>query len=569
MSGLSLRAQVSSLLLLFAILFAGFITLVWQSTAERVEASVYSHVLETKELVADVMPPPLFAVEAWLVAHQAILADEAALPPLERRWAAIEAALETRQRHWVDHLAPGALRTALQDESLPPARDLFRSGREDFFPLVRAGRRADAEAVLAGVMTRHFETHQRAVERAVSYAAELETAQRSEAARDVRRLKWTLLGVGLVGLLLALAFGLRIASHVSSRLEGLVRALDTAASGDLRRRQADRAHDEVSRVHEALRTTLAGMASAIESVQRVSRQVQEESTSLAETSSALQSGVSTQAASSAQTSASLEELTANAQQTADIAQRANALAETSRQGVDSTSAVMQSAQAAMRALARTSTEVRDIIGTVDEMAFQTNLLALNAAVEAARAGEAGRGFAVVAHEVRALAQRSADASRRIRTLIQGSVEQVASSSKLVDECSVSLTSAGQAVGEVSGLMHRLATAAKEQSSGVEEINRASIQRDSIAQTTAARATALTEAAERLSGSATHLTELAQRFRTADETPFEPALASLESSSAARTAALSPVHGSGTDGARGAGDGQHAGHRPAHRAHPRA
>jgi methyl-accepting chemotaxis protein len=109
---------------------------------------------------------------------------------------------------------------------------------------------------------------------------------------------------------------------------------------------------------------------------------------------------------------------------------------------------MQSAQAAMRALASTSTEVRDIIGTVDEMAFQTNLLALNAAVEAARAGEAGRGFAVVAHEVRALAQRSADASRRIRTLIQGSGEQVASSSKLVDECSVSLTSAGQAVGSL-------------------------------------------------------------------------------------------------------------------------
>jgi methyl-accepting chemotaxis protein len=563
MSGLSLRAQVSSLLLLFGVLFAGFIGLVWQSTAERVEDSVYSHVLSTKDVVADVMPPPLFAIEAWLVAHQALLADQATLATIERRWSDLEATFEARERHWASHLPDGALKSALHDDSFAPARQLFTLGRTRLFPLVKAGHRAEAEALLEGPLAQHFAAHQQATERAVRLAADVEATQRSSAAAEVRQLKWTLLAVGVAGLFLALALGWRIASHLAHRLHGLVSSLEAAARGDLRPRPADAARDEVSRVHDALRTTLSGMAVAIESVQRVSRQVEAESASLATTSGALKEGVSTQAASSAQTSASLEELTANAQQTADIAQRANALSEKSRAAVDSTSEVMRSAQRAMRELATSSSQVRDIVGTVDEMAFQTNLLALNAAVEAARAGEAGRGFAVVAHEVRELAQRSAAAAKQIRGLIQGSAEQITSGAQLVDACSSSLSSAGQAVSEVSGLMARLATAAREQSAGVEEINRASIQRDAIAQTTAGQATALTEAAGRLSSSATNLTTLAQRFHTGATPSFEPALATFESSSARQSGALSPAHGTGTDGPGRAGDGQHAGYRAAY------
>ncbi|MDX2013153.1 MAG: methyl-accepting chemotaxis protein [Myxococcaceae bacterium] len=561
---------MSSLLVLFGALFAGFIGLVWRSTAERVEDSVYTRVLETKDVVADVMPPPLFAVEAWLVAHQAVLAEDVGtVPALERRWTELETAFDARERHWAAHLPAGALRSALHDDSVPPGKQLFGMGRQQLFPLVKEGQRAEAEALLRGPLARLFRDHQQAVDRAVRLAGEVEATQRSAAAAEVRQLKWTLLSAGVVGLLLALALGWHIGGHLTRRLEGLVASLDAAANGDLRPRAADRAQDEVTRVHEALRTTLAGMASAIESVQRVSRQVEAESTALASTSGSLREGVSTQASSSAQTSASLEELTANAQQTADIAQRANALSEKSRGAVDSTNEVMQSAQRAMQELAASSTRVRDIVGTVDEMAFQTNLLALNAAVEAARAGEAGRGFAVVAHEVRELAQRSAAAAKQIRALIQGSAEQIASSAQLVDTCSSSLASAGQAVGEVSGLMARLATAAKEQSAGVEEINRASLQRDAIAQTTAGQASELTDAAARLSSSATNLTALAQRFRTRDPSGFEPALASFETGSANEAGALSAPHGPRTDGTGRAGDGQHARHRPAHGAHARA
>ncbi len=528
MSRLSLRAQVLSLLILFGALFAGFIALVWSSTAERVEDSVYADVLTTKDLVADVLPPPLFIVEAWLLAHQAVLTqDPARLSALEAQWGQLEASFQAREQFWPSHLQDQDLKRLLLTEAVVSGRQFFELGRASLFALVRAGKRAEAEALLLGRLASLYADHQAAITHTVERAAVVEQQQRQTAAAKVVSLKWTLLGAGLVGLVLALVFGLRIAAHLSARLDGLVRSLEDAATGDLRPRPADSARDEVTRVHEALRSTLARVAEALTGVQRVSAVVLTESTALTGTSQSLTAGVSEQAASSEETSATLEELTANSRQTADIAQKANALTEQSRAAVDSSQTVMRSTQEAMRTLAATSGQVQDIVGTVDEMAFQTNLLALNAAVEAARAGEAGRGFGVVAHEVRALAQRSAQAAKDIRRLLQGSADQVNGSTQLVDACSAELGRAGASVAEMASLMGRLASAANEQSAGISEISRASVSSDSVAQRTAGQAQALADAARRLGSSASHLSTLTARFETGasndDGEHFEAAL----------------------------------------------
>ena len=121
-----------------------------------------------------------------------------------------------------------------------------------------------------------------------------------------------------------------------------------------------------------------------------------------------------QAAALEQTAAALEEVTATVKSTADNAQLANVRVTQAHQEADRSGAVAQQAVAAMGAISASATQINQIIGVIDEIAFQTNLLALNAGVEAARAGDAGRGFAVVAQEVRALAQSSADAAKEIR-----------------------------------------------------------------------------------------------------------------------------------------------------------
>src|SRR5688572_12748597 len=124
---------------------------------------------------------------------------------------------------------------------------------------------------------------------------------------------------------------------------------------------------------------------------------------------------------------------------------------------------------------QSSGKIADIIGVIEGIAFQTNILALNAAVEAARAGEQGRGFAVVAGEVRALAQRSAEAAKEIKGLIEASAGNVAEGSKLVGESGEIIGEIVAAVQKVAGLVEQIAAASREQSSGVQEINKAIVQ----------------------------------------------------------------------------------------------
>src|SRR5437763_5034173 len=120
----------------------------------------------------------------------------------------------------------------------------------------------------------------------------------------------------------------------------------------------------------------------------------------------------------------------------------------------------------MSAITYSSTKIGSIIGVIDEIAFQTNLLALNAGVEAARAGDAGRGFAVVAQEVRALAQRSAQAAKEIKDLISTSVAQVESGAALVRQTGETLERIVGRVSEINGVVADIATSAQEQSSRI-------------------------------------------------------------------------------------------------------
>ena len=135
----------------------------------------------------------------------------------------------------------------------------------------------------------------------------------------------------------------------------------------------------------------------------------------------------------------------------------------------------------MHGIERSSREISQIIGVIDEIAFQTNLLALNAGVEAARAGEAGRGFAVVASEVRALAQRSADAAKEIKKLISASSVQVEQGVKLVGQTGEALTLMAAQVAEIDVIVGEIASSAQEQATALDEVNTAVNQMDQVTQ----------------------------------------------------------------------------------------
>lgn len=223
-------------------------------------------------------------------------------------------------------------------------------------------------------------------------------------------------------------------------------------------------------------------------------------------SQSLATGANEQAASLEETGASLEEMSGMTTRNAEHANKANELTRQARQAADTGTQEMQAMTTAMGEIKRASDDIAKIIKTIDEIAFQTNILALNAAVEAARAGEAGMGFAVVAEEVRALAQRSAQAARETADKIEGSIGKTAQGVQISGQVGQRLSEIADKVRQVDHLVGEVSTASSEQNQGVKQISGAISHMDKIVQSNAASAEEGASAAEELNAQAVTLQE---------------------------------------------------------------
>ena len=249
----------------------------------------------------------------------------------------------------------------------------------------------------------------------------------------------------------------------------------------------------------SIQSVASALATGAEQTAAASGQVSSASQSLAE-------GASEQAASLEETSSSLEELSSMTKRNTENAQKVNGLAGEARSAADTGVGDMQQMSAAMEALKISSDDIAKIIKTIDEIAFQTNILALNAAVEAARAGEAGMGFAVVAEEVRALAQRSAQASKETAAKIEGAIAKTGQGVQISAKVALSLNEIATKARQVDELAAEVANASREQSQGIEQINLAIGQMDKVTQSNAAGAEESASASEELNAQAQSMKE---------------------------------------------------------------
>jgi methyl-accepting chemotaxis protein len=308
----------------------------------------------------------------------------------------------------------------------------------------------------------------------------------------------------------------KICIDVTTRVQAvaeIANALSALADGNLEQRitqplnvELDKLRVDFNRALDKLQETMKAIAASADAVREGAGEITKASDDLSRRTEQ-------QAASIEETAAALDEITATVRKTAEGAVEARSVVGTAKDDAQRSGAVVHEAVTAMQAIETSSKKIGNIIGVIDEIAFQTNLLALNAGVEAARAGDAGRGFAVVATEVRALAQRSADAAKEIKVLISASGEQVGSGVRLVGLTGEALTRIVGHVDQMSGLMTEIANAAQEQATALAEVNSAVNQMDKVTQQNAAMVEQSTAASHSLAGEAEELTRLVGQFRT--------------------------------------------------------
>jgi methyl-accepting chemotaxis protein len=319
------------------------------------------------------------------------------------------------------------------------------------------------------------------------------------------------------GTMLRLAEGMNQWAETVTVAFGEVRRLMSAlAEGDLTARLGSQLQGDLRRLKDDTDGTMVRLSSLVgDTVDRVSA-IKSATAQLAAGAADLSERTEEQVASLEEASASIREIAATVRQNAQNAAIASELASATLKAAEAGGEVGTATVDAMGRIAATSTDVSQIVGVIEEIAFQTNLLALNAAVEAARAGEAGRGFAVVAAEVRTLAQRSAQSLKEIRALIAASSTQVSRGVELVNQAGRTLNEIVDSVKRVAGIVTEIAAANHEQTAGVQQVEEAIAQMENLSQRNASLVEESTAALASVNDQAGRLMQQVGVFRVAND-----------------------------------------------------
>ena len=372
----------------------------------------------------------------------------------------------------------------------------------------------------------------------------------------------TVLFVMLISILASLIFSILLAKQVTGSLRQALGMAARVARGHLDDRATEsRSADETGQLIAAMNEMRRSLANIVGQVRSGAQSVYATMDQIKVGNDSLSQRTEQQAATLEETAASTEELAATVRESAQDAREANQRATHAGDAAVRGGRIAAEAVQTMAEISASAKRIAEITSVIDGIAFQTNILALNAAVEAARAGEQGRGFAVVATEVRALAQRSADAAKEIKQLISASVAKVDSGAALVAQAGQAMQEIITAIGGVTELVSRVATTTQEQGQGIEQVNQAISQLDGVAQQNAALVEESSAAAESLRDEVRALTQVVDQFKLANtthaQTPAAPRLQKTPIRSQPRTAQSYPRKPAAIGQAKAAADDNEA------------
>lgn len=515
---------------------------------------------------ADINPPPIYLVEAFALANIMAIHPES-YRINELRLGVLERQMREKSKYWADSEMPEGLKTELASAIATDTREFWNVVNNKLKPAIRAGDEQRLDKALNHLLT-SYRRHRSKIDGLVksTAAAQAELDAESSWLVTMTSIVLAALAMGLAGALIGATW--MLTNHVLTPLaktadtmkrmaagdlnvgrrrsdrqdeigtmhdamqvfrqslvadrereakqlhvvESLSGALDKLAAGDLTARITEEFDETNDKVREAFNTSTERLARLMADVRGSADSVTAGSREIRSASDDLALRNTQQAASLEETAAAMSEVTVLVKKSADNARVAqSSIKETHAQATDGGD-VVKRAVSAMASIEDSSTQITQIIDVIDGIAFQTNLLALNAGVEAARAGEAGKGFAVVANEVRALAQRSADAARDIKQLIGTSTGHVNEGVNLVGETGKLLEAIVSQIGTVTAQVQEIAEMAVTQATNLDQVNTSVGTMDNMTQQNAAMVEETTAASRSLSDEAVHLGQLVARFR---------------------------------------------------------
>ncbi len=454
----------------------------------RVNGPVYQEIVMNKDLVADILPPPEYIIEAYLTTlliHEET--DPEILNGLIERCSFLKKEYDERHEVWIKSLPEGKMRQEMTQASYDPAIEFYSLLDSAFLPAVRQGDSTLADDLLNGKLKQAYAKHRAAIDRVVEMALKESSDLEIHAQKTLKTSSIITITFAAVLIVIVLLLGVVIVKTISEALLRLLERIKDIVNGegDLRMRIENNSTDEIGQIAKwfnALLEKLQGviqqivaststLSSSSEELSAVSTQIAsgaeeltmqsntvasatEEATvnvnSISASTEEMSTGVSTVATAIEEMSSSLNEVAKNCQNELRIADEANAQTNSTRD--------------LMERLGTSSKDIGQVIEVINDIADQTNLLALNATIEAASAGDAGKGFAVVASEVKELAKQTAQATSQIGHRIEEMQNNTTSAISAI-------VGIAKTIEDINSISHTIVSTVEEQSATVNEISR--------------------------------------------------------------------------------------------------
>lgn len=430
LSKLTVKSKVYCLVAVCAATFVGFG--LWSSSTlsiAKVHGPYYNRIVQGKDLIADILPPPNYIIESYLMAlHMANEVDEGAdaatIQANVERCGQLKAEFDDRHAFWIKDLPEGEMKQIKTVDCFEPAIEFYRVLNDEFIPACVKGDKKTVQQLARGELRTHYETHRESIDKVVAMATERAALDEAEVSAIVTsRVRWSIAGLvgafGLIG-----GCGWYVARETVNPLRKSATRLQYLSTHDLK---------------------------------GVSQQMRQNAASTADQAT-MASGAAEQVSANAQSLATaVEQFEASIREIAGNASHAASVARNAVEAADQTNCTITR-------LGESSAEIGNVIKVINSIAEQTNLLALNATIEAARAGEAGKGFAVVANEVKELAKETSKATEdiinRIGTIQSDTHEAVDAIGRVSD-----------VISQINESQNAIAGAVEEQTAMTSEISR--------------------------------------------------------------------------------------------------